>query len=136
MGRVGSSIQHISAPVLTCANLSHVSPLNVCQVIRNAFMKVHKDNVPIKRIALLIILFLTAALQKEKKKVNYVIILTCAKYLCNLITKINNYGDSMVAQRGKMLPMHIKHKRNRIFFFLQKLNNNKNNDNNNNIEKN
>lgn len=42
----------------------------------------------------------------------------------------------MVAQRGKMLPMHIKHKRNRIFFFLQKLNNNKNNDNNNNIEKN
>lgn len=67
MGRVGSSIQHISAPVLTCANLSHVSPLNVCQVIRNAFMKVHKDNVPIKRIALLIILFLTAALQKEKK---------------------------------------------------------------------
>lgn len=69
MGRVGSSIQHISAPVLTCANLSHVSPpLNVCQVIRNAFMKVHKDyNVPIKMIALLISLFLTAALQKERK---------------------------------------------------------------------
>lgn len=119
MGRVGSSIQHISAPVLTCANLSHVSPLNVCQVIRNAFMKVHKDyNVPIKRIALLIIF--DSCFTKRKKKVNYVIILTYAKYLCNLITKINNYGDSMVAQRGKMLPMHIKHKRNRIFFFFAK----------------